>query len=123
SHHTLVELLDPFLALSLECQCPAVQRSTVCHPMRKSLLLRETDGGFGASLGATHLATELMKHGSRNEGNTEAKGVCNLLRQGHRLVTLHQPLIRIAKYPQCPSSITMTHHPRVFPIEERSGTV
>src|SRR5215470_17020001 len=34
SHHTLVELLDPFLALSLECQCPAVQRRTVCDPCR-----------------------------------------------------------------------------------------
>ena len=47
----------------------------------------------------------------------------NLLRQGHRLVALRQPLVRIAQEPQRPGGKAVAHHPSVLPIEERRGTV
>src|SRR5215831_18791749 len=82
----LVELLNPFLRLSLLRQRPAVQESTVCHPGRKSLFLRQADGGFRSLLGRTHLTTELMEKGSKAQDITQTRGVDHVLRQGHRLL-------------------------------------
>src|SRR5262245_17676554 len=82
----LMELLDPILRLSLLCRRPAAQDRTYRLPERKTLFLREADGSFGAFLGSTHLATELMEHSRRNQGIAQAEGVHNLLRQGQCLV-------------------------------------
>src|SRR5262245_61623147 len=119
----LGDLLYPFLHVSLMCQCPATQERTERSPVRKSLFLGEADGRFGALLGRTHLTTELMEHGSQAQGISQAKGVHTLLRQRYRLTASRQPLVRIAEMPQCPSGIAMTHHPRVFSIEECRATV
>src|SRR5215510_955400 len=93
----LVHLLDPFLRLSLLCQRPAVQNSTVRRPERKSLFRSEMHGGCGTLQCDPPLATALMKHGSPAQGKTEAKRVCALLCQGHRLLVPRQPLVRIAQ--------------------------
>src|SRR5262245_1842752 len=58
---TLLEVLDPVLRLSLVCQRPAVQHSTSRPQLRKSLFLRQAHRGFGAFLGATLLAAQLME--------------------------------------------------------------
>jgi hypothetical protein len=49
--------------------------------------------------------------------------VGTLLRQGHRLLAPHQPLRRIATYPQRQRGKAVTHHTRVVPIAQRSGAV
>src|SRR4029450_3308122 len=121
--HALVDLLDPFLSLSLVRKCPAAQNSTVCHPERKSLFRGKADGGFSTFLGETHLTTELMVHSSTGQDQTQAKRVCNLLGAGHRLLALRSPLVRIAQTPQCPGSKAMANHPSVLAIEERRSTV
>src|SRR5262249_35149438 len=54
----LGELLDPSLCLFLVCQCPAVQESTECHPLRKSLVRGKADEGFGTFLSQAHIAAE-----------------------------------------------------------------
>src|SRR5215510_13088716 len=118
-----MDLRQPFLRLCLMCQCPAAQSSTVCDPERKSLFRGKADGGFSTFLGATHLTTELMDHSSTAQDPPQAKGVCNLLREGHRLLALRQPLVRIAQTPQRPGSKAMANHPSVLSIEERRGTV
>ena len=51
---------------------------------------------------STHLTAELMEHRRTAQGKTEAKGVCTLLRQGHRLLAPRQPLVRIAQDPTAP---------------------
>src|SRR5215470_1467783 len=119
----LLDLRDAFLRLSLLCQCPAVQYSTQCHPMRKSLLCGETDGAFGILLRGRHLAAELMEQGSNTQGITQVKGVCHLLCQGQRLLAPHQPLLRIAQTPQRRGSQNMTHYTSVVPIEGGRGAV
>src|SRR5215813_13668661 len=102
-HHTLGDLLNAFLRLSLVCQRPAAQDTTHCPPMWEALFCSEVDGGFGAFLGAMRLATELMEYGSHNQGKTQAKRVCTLLCQGQRFVDPRQPLLSIAEEPQCRS--------------------
>ena len=91
--------------------------------MRKSLFRGKADNGFSTLLGCTHLAAELMEHRSSTQGNTQAKGVHNLLRQSYRFVAPRQPLVRIAQEPQRPSDMAATHHASILPIEERRGTV
>ena len=49
--------------------------------------------------------------------------MCNLLRQGHRLLVSRQSLIRIAKMPQRPRVKGTTSHTSVVPMEERVDTV
>jgi hypothetical protein len=116
-------LLDPFLNLSLVCQRPAVQNSTVRHPAQKSLFHGEAHGGFGTLLSDTPLATALMEHGSPAQGKTEAKRVCALLSQGHRLIVPRQPLVRIAQGPQRPGGIAAAKHPGILPMEKHRGAV
>src|SRR5262249_28191105 len=123
SPQALLHLPDPFLDLSLAHQCPATQERTHCHPERKSLFRGEDTGGFRPLLSRPHLAAELMEQRGTAQSKGHAIGVRTLLCQGYRLVTLHQSLIRIAQYPQCPRGIVVTHHPRVFPIEERMGAI
>src|SRR5262249_8295352 len=98
----LRDLLAPFLPLSLVRQRPVAEHSTARPPERKPLFRGEDDGRFSTFLGATHLAAELMEHGSKAQGISQAKGVGNLLREGDRLLAPRQPLIRIAQYPQRP---------------------
>ena len=64
-----------------------------------------------------------MEHSSPVQGKTQAKGVCTLLRQRHRLLAPRQPLFRIAQVPQCPGGMDVAHDTSVVPIEERSGAV
>src|SRR5262245_49152251 len=64
---TLDNLLDPCLRLSLLCECPAAQDRTLRYPDRKTLFRGKGDCRFGAFLGATHLAAELMKHSSSTQ--------------------------------------------------------
>ena len=47
----------------------------------------------------------------------------NLLRQGHRLVAPRQPLVRVAKIPQCPSAKDTANHASIAPVEEGRGAV
>src|SRR5262249_38277798 len=89
----------------------------------KSLFLCEADGGFGAFLGTTRLATELMEHSRTTQGKTQAEGVCTLLRQRHRLLAPRQPLRRTPQRPQCPSATAVAHHTHILPMQERRGTV
>src|SRR5262245_60119465 len=119
----LRDLLDAFLRLSLVCQRPAVQDSTECHLVGKTLFLRKADEGFGTLLGGTLLAAELMEHGSSLQGIPQTIGVDNVLRQGHRLLVPCQSLVRIAKMPQRQGGMAAAHHARVLPIKERRGTV
>src|SRR6516165_4394393 len=116
-------LLDPFLRLSLLCQCPAPQKRTDRHLVRKSLLHVKADGGCGTFLGRTHLTAELMEQGSPAQDKTQAKGVCTLLRQRQRFVASHQPLVRRAQVPQRPGSVDVAKHPRVLPMLEHRGAV
>ena len=58
----LVELLNPLPGLSLLRQRPAPQERTACPPERKALFCREANGGFGALLGSTYFAAELMEN-------------------------------------------------------------
>src|SRR5438309_12121143 len=81
SWQALGDLLDPFLRLSLLHQCPAAQKTTERHPLRKALFCRQDDGSFGTLLGATSLPAELMGHSSKNQDETQAVGVRQLLRQ------------------------------------------
>jgi len=69
-YEALVQLLDSFLRLSLVRQCPAVQYRTKRHPVWKSLFFREEGGSFGAFLGGTPLAAQLMEHGSKAQNKT-----------------------------------------------------
>src|SRR5262249_37140837 len=78
---------------------------------------------FRALLGSVPFTAELMEHGSTTHGNTQAKGVCNLLRQRHRLLALRQLLVRIAQEPQRPGAKAVAHHTRVIPMQERRGTM
>src|SRR5215831_5814504 len=119
----LVDLLGPFLRLSLLRQCPASHHSTNRPPARKSLFRGEADGGFCALLGSTHLAAELMEHGSKAQSKTQAKEVRILLRQRYRLLAPSQPLVRIPQRPQRPRGKDVTHHTSVFPIKECRGAV
>src|SRR5262245_9442155 len=64
-----------------------------------------------------------MEYGSTAQDPTQAKGVCNLLCEGHCLLAPRQSLIRIAKEPQRPGGKALAHHPSVVPIEERSSVV
>src|SRR5215813_3123632 len=80
-------------------------------------------GSFGTLLGSTPLIAELMEHGSKVQGKTQAEGGCTLLRQGHCLVALCQPLVRIPKIPQRPHGVDVANHASILPIEERRGTV
>ena len=119
----LAELLDSLPGLSMVRQRPAAQDRTDRPPVRKSLFRGEGNGGFGALLGGTSLAAELMDHGRIAQGKTQAKGVCNLVRQGHRLLATRQPLVRRAQVPQRPSGMDAAHHTSVLPIEDRRGVV
>ena len=47
----------------------------------------------------------------------------NVLRQGHRLLALRQPLLRSAQGPQHPGGMAAADHASVLPIEERLGAV
>src|SRR5262245_50518745 len=64
-----------------------------------------------------------MEHGSIAQDRTQAKGVCHLLRQDYRLLFPHQPLVRIAQYPQRTSGKAMAHHASILPVAERMDTV
>jgi hypothetical protein len=123
-YQALGHLLDSFLRLSLLRERPAAQKRTERYPVRETLLRGKTDGGFSTLLGSTHLAAALMEEGSSTQGRTQAKGVCALLRQCHRLLALRQPLIRRAKQPQRLGGMAVVpHHTSVASIEERSGAV
>src|SRR5215467_2091437 len=119
----LVHLLDPFLRLSLVRECPATYDRTDCHPIRKTLFLRKAHRGFGAFLGPTRLATELMAYRRTTQGKVQAIRVCHLLCPGQCLVVACPRLVRRAQQPQHPSIIAAARHPSVLPIEERKGTV
>src|SRR5215472_43051 len=56
--------------LSHGSMCPSEQDRTVRFPEQKSLFHSEAHGGFGALLGDTSLAAELMEHGSPAQGKT-----------------------------------------------------
>src|SRR5215510_1012397 len=122
SHYALAELLNAFLRLPLLRQRPATQHRTDRHP-GKSPFLSEADGGFGVLLDDTHLATELMEYGSKNQDKIQVKGLRNLLRQCQRFVDLPPPLGRIAKQPQRPHGVAVANHTSILPIEERIGAV
>src|SRR5262249_7208443 len=117
------DLLDPFLRPPLVCEHPATLDSTVRLPLRKSLLLRDADGGFRMRLHRRHLTTELMEYRPPIPGKTEAIGVRQLLRQRHRFLVAYPPLVRIAQDPQRPGGMTVARHPSVHPIEQHSGAV
>src|SRR5215831_3056979 len=57
------------------------------------------------------------------QGITQTEGVRALLRQCHRLLTLRQPLVRIAKNAQRTSRKALAHHASVLPMQERRGAV
>src|SRR5262245_21360008 len=78
--HALRDLLNPLTGLSLLRQCPASQTHTHRLPLQKSLLRGKPDGGFSAFLGYPPLAAELMEYRRTPHGETQAKGVCQLLR-------------------------------------------
>src|SRR2546427_9945095 len=99
---TQVDLLDSFLRLSLLRQCPATWDRTVRYPVRKTLCRGEANSGFGVLLDCLRLQAVLMEQRRKAQGKTQTKGVRNLLRQRHRLLVSHQPLVRIAKIPQRP---------------------
>src|SRR5262249_36834754 len=86
-------------------------------------LRRDNDARFSTLVHCTHLAAELMEYRRTTQGMTQAKRVRTLLCQRHRLLTSHQPLIRIAKYPQRPSGVDVANHASILPIEERRGTM
>src|SRR5215471_5430536 len=119
----LGDLLDACLRLSLMRERPAMQESTTRPPERKPLRRGDADGGFRVLLGGLHLATELMEHGSKAQGETQGKRVSTLLRQGHCFVVPCQPLVRIAQIPQRPGVMTRADHPSVLAIEEGIDTV
>src|SRR5712691_9658349 len=121
--HALVDLLNPFLRLSLLREGPATQDRTHRPPVRKSLFLGETESGFTTFLGATPLTTELIEHRRTTQGIAEAKGMRHVLRQGHRLIGPCESLVRIAKPPQRQRGMATAHHARVLPIEEHRGAV
>ena len=118
-----MHLLNPSLCLSLLHEYPAVQHSADRLPERKSLVLREANGGFNALLGSTHLTAELMEHRCTGQGKTQAKRVRNLLRQGYGFLGPCAPLLRIAQTPQRPRTMAAARHTSVVPIEDRRGTV
>src|SRR5439155_24835009 len=123
-YQALGDLLDPFLCLSLVCHCPAAHEKTTRSPERKPLIRGDADGGFRILLGRMPLmAQQLMEPGSKAQGETQAKRVGTLLRQGHCLVVPCQPLVRIAQIPQRPGSQAMAHHASILPIEERRSSV
>src|SRR5215510_3698659 len=119
----LHDLRDSFLSPSLLRQPPAPQDRTTRPPVRKPLIRSDADGGFRILLGGMPLTAQLMELGNKVQGGTQAKRVCNLPREGHRLVAPCQPLIRIAQQPQHESVLGATHHARVLPMEKCRGTV
>src|SRR5262245_12260734 len=114
----LMELLDTFFDLSLMRKGPATQDSTLRPPVRKSLGRGKADRCFDTLLGATYPTTEGMEYGSEKQGKTQAKGMCTLLRQRHRLLAPCQPLVRISQRPERPSGKDVANHPRVLPMLE-----
>src|SRR5262249_47029662 len=83
----------------------------------------EEGGSGGVFLGATLLTAVLMEYRRTTQGKSQAKGMSNLLCQGHRLLALCQPLVRIAEVPQRPGRVAVTNHTSVVPIAERRGAV
>src|SRR5262249_16382184 len=110
----LLELRDPVLRLSLLRQCPAEYDSTVRHPEGKALFLRQGRGGFSALLSSPPFTAKVIKHRSDTQSDIQTQGVCKLPRQGHRLVALRPPLIRIPQQPEYQRGIAMANHPRVL---------
>src|SRR5262245_48070859 len=106
----LGDLLDPFLRPSLIRERPAAQESTTRPPVWQPLIRSDADGGFRALLGGMPLTAQLVEHRRKTPGKTQTKRVRNLLCQGHRLLALRQPLVRIAQVPQRPGSNAMTCH-------------
>ena len=110
------------------CACPWRASAQPCKIVlytlqwRKSLGRGEADSGF-SMLWAACLAAELMEYGSFTQGETQAKRLCDLLRQGHCFLAPCQRLVRISKIPQCPGDTAETRHTNIFAIEERRGTV
>src|SRR5215831_1378529 len=123
SPQALVELLNPFLCLSLVRQRPAVQDSTVRPPVRKSLVCGEVESGCSMSLDGMPLAAEMMAYSSFAQGETQAQRMGDLLRQGHCCLAPCQCLVRIAKIPQRPGVTAATRHTHVLSVEERRSTV
>ena len=64
-----------------------------------------------------------LEYGSFTQGETQAKRVRELLRQGHCCLAPCPRLVRIAKIPQRPGVTAETRHTNVLPEEERSRTV
>ena len=120
----LVDLLDPFLRLSLVCQRPAAQDSTTRPPVRKSLFRGEADGGFGALLGGT--APRGGTDGTWQQqlkAKPRLKGCALCCARVTASLAPRQPLVRIAQIPQRPGVKAVANHPSVLPIEERRGAV
>src|SRR5215471_2027176 len=64
-----------------------------------------------------------MEYCRMPHGETQAKGVRQVLRQSQRVLDLPPPLVRIAQGPQRPSGVGMATHACVLPIEERRRAV
>src|SRR5262249_7501515 len=100
-----------------------MQESTTRPPVRKPLLRSDAEGGVHVLLGGLRLPAELMDHGSKVQGEAQAKRVGTLPRQGHRLVIPCQPLLRIAQMPQRPGVMTRADYTSIFAIAEGRDTV
>src|SRR5215471_19492291 len=70
-----------------------------------------------------HFLAELIEYCRMPHGETQAKGVRQVLRQSQRVIDLPPSLVRIAQGPQRPRGVGMATHACVLPIEERSSAV
>jgi hypothetical protein len=100
SGQALAYLYNSFLCLSLRSECPAPQDSTPGYEERNSLLSTERNQRIGLLLGCLFLPAQLMNSNSSGQGDSKAKGMSQLLRQGKGLVARLECLVGIAQLTQ-----------------------
>jgi hypothetical protein len=104
-------------------QCPVPKNSSHCQPPLKSLLGSEPHERLGALLHHQHVPAGLMERGRPGQGDSQARGVRQLLGQCERLGTSPAGLVRIAQQPQRPGRIGEANDRRIRPVQERQSAV
>ena len=91
----LTDLGHPHLALALHGQRPPPQARSLGHPLWKSLLGRERDGGLCVLVHGRHVPAKLIDVGRETSRKRQTKGMRQLMRQRQGLVEAGQGLRRV----------------------------
>jgi hypothetical protein len=94
--NTLTHLSDARLALSLYGPCPAVQNRSPGQPICEPLLRRQSYRCLCLLMHRQRLAAELMQERRKDQSQTQAIGVRDLLSEGACFLAVLQGLVGIA---------------------------